>query len=94
MVYNYEKELRNSCGYKGAQPYWDWTLDTRSANSIFRSPVFDPKTGFGGNGPFVENPNPFPPAPVPGRTGGGCVPNGPFKVGASPMFSFSAKVGS
>jgi tyrosinase len=73
----YETMLRNECGYKGAQPYWDWTLDT-PAEKFTASPVFDPVTGFGGNGPWVESDpnNPFP--PVPGRTGGGCVMDRPL----------------
>ncbi|KAJ4290793.1 hypothetical protein N0V88_006543 [Collariella sp. IMI 366227] len=28
-VHLYEKALREECGYKGAQPYWDWTLSYR-----------------------------------------------------------------
>lgn len=46
--------------------------------SFVNSPVFDPIHGFGGNGPFlpVASDNPF---AVPGRTGGGCVTDGPFK---------------
>jgi tyrosinase len=73
----YERMLREECHYKGAQPYWDWTLDT-PADQWALSPVFDPVTGFGGNGAWVEDdPTSFFP-PVPGRTGGGCVPDGPF----------------
>ncbi|KAJ4297425.1 hypothetical protein N0V88_004348 [Collariella sp. IMI 366227] len=40
-------------------------------------PVFDPVTGFGGNGEWVEG-DPNNPFAVPGRTGGGCVTDGPF----------------
>ncbi|TFK35809.1 hypothetical protein BDQ12DRAFT_634639 [Crucibulum laeve] len=74
----YEKALRSECGYKGAQPYWDWTLDVPPNGQFAASPVFDANYGFGGNGPFVEVPsdNPF---SVPGRTGGGCITNGPLK---------------
>ena len=43
-----------------------------------KSPVFDPVYGFGGNGPFVPI-DPTNPNEVPGRTGGGCVFDGPFK---------------
>jgi tyrosinase len=75
----YENALRNECGYRGAHPYWDWTLDT-PAYQWDNSPLFHPVFGFGGNGPYLrpdaENPNPF---EVPGRTGGGCVRTGPFK---------------
>lgn len=69
--------LRDECGYRGAQPYWDWTLDTRSAEDWAKSPVFDAKTGFGGNGAYVEG-EPGNPFEVPGRTGGGCVVDGPW----------------
>ncbi|KDR80002.1 hypothetical protein GALMADRAFT_222927 [Galerina marginata CBS 339.88] len=74
----YEKALRHECGYTGAQPYWDWNLDVPPFGTFTKSPVWDADFGFGGNGPFVEVPadNPL---SVPGRTGGGCVSNGPFK---------------
>ena len=73
----YETMLRTECGYRGAQPYWDWTLDAGAATWA-QSPVLDGATGFGGNGPFVATENPNDPFAVPGRTGGGCVVNGPF----------------
>ena len=76
FVATYETMLRDECGYKGAQPYWDWTLDT-PAEKWASSPVFDPETGFGGNGPFVAT-EPGDWMDVPGRTGGGCVVDGPF----------------
>ncbi|GAB1310749.1 Tyrosinase copper-binding domain-containing protein [Madurella fahalii] len=72
----YERMLRDECGYAGAQPYWDWTLDTPAEN-FASSPVFDPVMGFGGNGAYVEG-DPSDPFAVPGRTGGGCVADGPF----------------
>jgi tyrosinase len=75
----YEKGLRDECGYSGAQPYWDWTLDVTSVCKFGKSPVFDPVFGFGGNGPWVPSDGANPGMDVPGRTGGGCVKNGPFK---------------
>ncbi|KAI4678830.1 hypothetical protein J4E81_010558 [Alternaria sp. BMP 2799] len=71
----YERILREECEYSGAQPYWDWTLDT-PASKFVQSPIFDATYGFGGNGPLV----PFNTSnnEVPGRTGGGCVQDGPF----------------
>lgn len=76
----YEKALRSECGYKGAQPYWDWTLDAGPGMDIRDSPIFDPVTGFGGNGQAGVPPPP--PAltriELPVGTGGGCVLNGPF----------------
>ncbi|KAF1999790.1 Di-copper centre-containing protein [Amniculicola lignicola CBS 123094] len=73
----YETALREECSYEGAQPYWDWTLDT-PADEFMESPVFDDRYGFGGNGALVpideSDPN-----EVLGRTGGGCIEGGPFK---------------
>lgn len=80
FVATYESMLRNECGYSGAQPYWDWTLDSDPSDlsKFSSSPVFDATTGFGGNGDWVANdPTSFFP-PVPGRTGGGCVNDGPW----------------
>ena len=73
----YEDLLRSECGYQGAQPYWDWTLDVSSPSKFPSSPVFSATHGFGGNGPFVPvaDDNPL---KVPGRTGGGCVTSKPF----------------
>jgi tyrosinase len=73
---SYEKLLRDECGYRGAQPYWDWTLDT-PAFAFVSSPLFDAVYGFGLNGariPVNQSNN-----EVPGRTGGGCVMDGPFR---------------
>jgi tyrosinase len=51
LVWTYESTLINECGYNGAQPYWDWSLDNPEYGTHFdQSPVFDPNTGFGGNG--------------------------------------------
>ncbi|KAJ3126939.1 hypothetical protein HK098_006979 [Nowakowskiella sp. JEL0407] len=71
----YEQYLRGECGYTGAQPYWDWTLDADISKFALSSLFGD--TAFGGNGDFVPLPNGT--APIPGRTGGGCVKNGAFK---------------
>jgi tyrosinase len=58
--------------------YWDWTLDTHSPTKYTQSPVFDAIYGFGGNGPYLPLPPGSPPE-VPGRTGGGCATDGPFR---------------
>ncbi|KAF8178229.1 tyrosinase [Pholiota molesta] len=50
FIHQYENALRNECGYTGYSPYWDWTQDADSAFSIKSAPVFDPITGFGGDG--------------------------------------------
>lgn len=56
--------------------YWDWNLDVTPSSKFVKSPIFDPVHGFGGNGPYVEIPDS--PLNVPGRTGGGCITDGPF----------------
>ncbi|KAF9558272.1 Di-copper centre-containing protein [Agrocybe pediades] len=81
----YETTLRNDCGYRGAIPYWDWTLDVHNGSSILNSPVFDPTTGFGGDGvpgtfnissllseAIIESSQIYLPSFV------GCVQDGPF----------------
>ncbi|KAF9457315.1 hypothetical protein BDZ94DRAFT_1314333 [Collybia nuda] len=81
MVAVYEKALRDECGLTTAHPYWDWTLDADTPTSFIQSPVFDSTYGFGGNGPYVASPPGSPPGfEVPGRTGGGCVADGPFST--------------
>lgn len=46
FVMVYEKALQD-CGYKGTAMYWDWVADS---NDPAKSAVWDPVTGFGGNG--------------------------------------------
>ena len=86
MLYLYEAELQ-ACGYHGAHPYWDWTIDAVSPAGFARSALFDPDTGFGGNGAWIPG-NMSDPAPgmdvfsqhdLPDRTGGGCISDGPFR---------------
>jgi len=80
FLWLFEDALVKECNFKGAHPYWDWTLDSKTEADFVKSPVWDAVSGFGGNGPKVEgvNGNPFLPH-FPGHTGGGCVTNGPFK---------------
>ncbi|KAK6530325.1 hypothetical protein TWF694_003682 [Orbilia ellipsospora] len=84
----YENALRKQCGYAGAQPYWDWETDNASGLDMDDWPIFDSKTGFGGNGPYQDGANPF---NIPNRSGGGCVPDGPF---ASPAFTVNIGPGT
>ncbi|KNG83998.1 hypothetical protein ANOM_007775 [Aspergillus nomiae NRRL 13137] len=58
----HELALQNLCNYTGAHPYWDELTDLTNGN-VADSPIFDPDTGFGGNG----------------TGGKGCVSDGPFK---------------
>ncbi|KAF7358946.1 Tyrosinase central domain-containing protein [Mycena sanguinolenta] len=82
----YETALRNECGFKGALPYWDWSLDVASGRPLAESPVFDRVFGFGGNGADIDgyegsfgNKSMLASAGwvAPG-SGGGCVTDGPF----------------
>ncbi|KAF2669144.1 Di-copper centre-containing protein [Microthyrium microscopicum] len=81
VVWQYESVLQDECGWDMGQPYWDWYLDTPAAGgSWLKSPLFDPESGFGGNGAKLK-------AGESGLkgfgagfgTGGGCVVDGPFK---------------
>ncbi|KAI5842479.1 hypothetical protein DFP73DRAFT_515115 [Morchella snyderi] len=78
FVSAYEKALREECGWTGGQPYWDWLIDSQSGIDMASWSIFDPKTGFGGNGPFVEIDESLNFLGIVGRTGGGCVQDGPF----------------
>lgn len=64
-------------------------LSTPTAQKTCSNQIWDPKTGFGGNGKYIpgtfEDPQPGMvvtaggvPAPVSDHTGGGCIPDGPF----------------
>ncbi|KAI9931686.1 hypothetical protein ASPWEDRAFT_169471 [Aspergillus wentii DTO 134E9] len=59
----HELALQNLCNYTGAHPYWDELTDVSNAN-VAASSIFDPDTGFGGNGTASNN---------------SCVADGPFK---------------
>ncbi|KAH7313855.1 hypothetical protein B0I35DRAFT_480502 [Stachybotrys elegans] len=64
FVHLYEVQLRE-CGYTGPMSYWDWTLDVPDVPS---SSIWDPVTGFGGNGQVPEPDSSLK-----------CVADGPFK---------------
>ncbi|KAM7202922.1 Grixazone synthase [Naviculisporaceae sp. PSN 640] len=81
-VHLYEKALREECGYKGAQPYWDWTIGWEDPR---QTAVFDGSPwSLGSNGIVIPNRPPtvvnFPTGDIliPPGTGGGCVEKGPF----------------
>lgn len=82
----FERVLEEECGYKGGQPYWDYTIDAATGN-FTHSVIFDHDHGFGGNGPYTG----YPKLPELGLWGGGCVDTGPFKdfkYSVSPKFTF------
>jgi len=62
FIFAHETLLREKCGYNGAHPYWDETLD---AGNFSESPLFNDQHGFGGRGtPNVDDEQ--------------CVQTGPF----------------
>jgi tyrosinase len=85
FVYQYELALRNECGYKGYQPYWDWP---KYASAPQDSPLFNGDAySLGGNGEYIPHDGPVivPPAGVgggdiqlPAGVGSGNVTTGPF----------------
>ncbi|KAJ2919611.1 hypothetical protein MD484_g770, partial [Candolleomyces efflorescens] len=79
----YGKALREECGYKGPLPYWDWSIDADSSKPLAQSPLFDPVTGFGGDGvpgTYTLPPDPNNESAVPSPFSyKGCVQTGPFK---------------
>ncbi|EAU87191.2 hypothetical protein CC1G_10470 [Coprinopsis cinerea okayama7 len=67
FVFLYHKALQKECGYKGTLPYWDWTRDADSGVPFSSSPLFDPITGFGGDGvpgTYTGPPEVFPHDPI------------------------------
>ncbi|KAH8732980.1 hypothetical protein GQ44DRAFT_13967 [Phaeosphaeriaceae sp. PMI808] len=85
FTWQYEQALRNECGYKGYQPYWDWAKTAKSG--LEKSPMLDGSdTSMSGNGEFIPGGgnvilggNGLPEIAIPAGTGGGCVKSGPFK---------------
>lgn len=79
---HHSTKVESICWLTSLISYWDWSLDAEpeneDSNRIFQVEIFDPKTGFGGNGEKVvptPEQNPF---NITGGTGGGCVMDGPF----------------
>ncbi|KAF2262185.1 Di-copper centre-containing protein [Lojkania enalia] len=79
FTWAYEYALRTECGYKGAQPYWNWG----KYPDPLKSPIFDGSaTSMGGNGQYVPHGGHAVGSAnvvVPGGNGGGCINTGPFK---------------
>ncbi|KAK7960653.1 hypothetical protein PG996_011296 [Apiospora saccharicola] len=80
FLHSFETALRDECGYKGYQPYWNWV---KSSADPINSPYMDGSpTSQGGNGvyaphkctPFVGNST----LCIPQGQGGGCVESGPY----------------
>ncbi|MCJ1262334.1 hypothetical protein MMC22_002204 [Lobaria immixta] len=79
----YEEALRNECGYKGYQPYWDWP---KYADDPIGSPLFDGSAySLSGDGEAIPHGDLVFATPktnfsrtLPPAGGGGCVQGGPF----------------
>ncbi|KAH6671794.1 tyrosinase [Halenospora varia] len=81
FTWTYEQALRNECGYKGYQPYWNWG---KWANDPLNSPIFDGSDySMSGNGAYeahnCTNALPTGLNCIPPGNGGGCINSGPFK---------------
>ncbi|KAH7355704.1 hypothetical protein BKA66DRAFT_540064 [Pyrenochaeta sp. MPI-SDFR-AT-0127] len=84
FTWAYEQVLRNECGYKGYQPYYNWPW---WANDPLKSPIFDGSNfSMSGDGEYVAGRNgtciPSKDAcfiTIPPANGGGCIKSGPFK---------------
>lgn len=80
FIFEFEQDLKNSCGYTGTLPYWDWAAD---AQAVDQSELFNgDEYSMGSNGEYISGREDtylglqdinFPPG-----TGGGCVYSGPF----------------
>ncbi|TFK21692.1 Di-copper centre-containing protein [Coprinopsis marcescibilis] len=78
----YHGALRNECGYTGPFTFWDWSRDADSTLPLKNSPIFDPNTGFGGDGvPGTYKLPPDPKGESFTNVGNykGCIGDGPFK---------------
>ncbi|KAK3935487.1 hypothetical protein QBC46DRAFT_397384 [Diplogelasinospora grovesii] len=62
----FENILKDKCGFRGAIPYWDWSLDWMD---LANSSIWDAESGFGGDGNAAGNVT---------VGGGRCVTDGPF----------------
>jgi tyrosinase len=84
FTWTYEQALRNECGYKGYQPYYNWP---QWASDPAKSPMFDGSdTSMSGDGVYIPGrANTCIPMPqqcgisLPPGNGGGCIKSGPFK---------------
>ncbi|KAF9735418.1 hypothetical protein PMIN06_002598 [Paraphaeosphaeria minitans] len=85
FTWSYEQALRNECGYKGVQPYWDWA--SSGAVGLTKSAILDGSAySMSGDGEHVEQTGDIvlggseglPALVLPTGSGGGCVKSGPF----------------
>ncbi|CAH0000230.1 unnamed protein product [Clonostachys byssicola] len=79
FTWAYETALKEECGYKGTQPYWNWF----DGSDFASSPLFDGSaTSMSGDGSYVEHDGALSGTNniyIPSGNGGGCLKDGPFK---------------
>ncbi|KAM0226857.1 hypothetical protein ACHAP5_012299 [Fusarium lateritium] len=78
FTWAFEQALRDECGFKGTQPYWNW-FDT---GDFATNPVFDGSdTSMSGDGSYVKHNGSVSGMNnilLPSGRGGGCIKSGPF----------------
>jgi len=79
----YSRALKEVCGYQGPATFWDWARDGDSGKPLRESPIFDPITGFGGDGVPGTYILPADPSGIGAISRPeeykGCVQDGPFR---------------
>ncbi|KAH9821058.1 hypothetical protein DFH28DRAFT_1050679 [Melampsora americana] len=104
FLFTFEKALREECGYKGYQPYWNWA---RTSSDIINSPDFNgEEDSLGSNGEYKKTEEMSfvfgngDRIKIPKGEGGGCIKSGPFanmtiNLGPiGPIFDLGPKVKS
>lgn len=74
ILHAHETLLREECGYRGAQPYWD---ESPEAGNFTSSSVFSATTGFGGDGSREAGTVTWTLGVI--HHSAGCIIDGPFK---------------
>jgi hypothetical protein len=80
FIFEFESDLKNSCGYTGTLPYWDWSVDAEAPD---QSEIFNgDEYSMGSNGEYIPGREStylgLQDITFPAGTGGGCVYSGPF----------------
>lgn len=79
FIWLFEQDLKQTCGYQGTQPYWNWpaTVDDLAGSNIFNGDEYSMSSnGYPQdlNSSIVLSPG----LSIPHGTGGGCIMSGPF----------------
>ncbi|KAK5090864.1 hypothetical protein LTS08_002226 [Lithohypha guttulata] len=75
FIHLFEKDMRETCGYKGPLPYWDFSENLQGSVVFDGSPYSLGSDGApNGTAPIALGPQ----LVIPHGTGGGCMKSGPF----------------